>query len=340
MKNINKKQLETLAQEFHKAKLWEQLSDSDIFAVELEDGRIAYCCVMGNVGKHIGLGIYIGARGFRTYLDTLTLDVSKDHKLAFERIANFNCVQLAFNENGKADFYVHRPHKVPEPDNCTPEDFEVLHQALVATISLAQFIKIAGDDVVTIGFDEYEEYPSKEGGKNAILMKHEGNGYTCDTIKLPAYDISEEKELEEMATEATESIVNMPAFFTTEDLQKTGTVQCRWIHYPGPVKDKDDEEGYFAECLLAVNKGNGQVFKPELIKTRNVKEIQTILINLCLEFGNLGHCPLQISVPDLATESVLKALCKALKIKLVKERLPLRDLNDAWEYLHNYTMDM
>ena len=52
------------------------------------------------------------------------------------------------------------------------------------------------------------------------------------------------------------------------------------------------------------------------------------------------RCPLQISVPDLATESVLKAFCKALKIKLVKERLPLRDLNDAWEYLHNYTMDM
>ena len=53
-----------------------------------------------------------------------------------------------------------------------------------------------------------------------------------------------------------------------------------------------------------------------------------------------NRCPLQISVPDLATESVLKAFCKALKIKLVKERLPLRDLNDAWEYLHNYTMDM
>lgn len=57
MKKINKKQLETLAQEFYKAKLWELLSDSDIFAVELEDGRIAYCCIMGNAGEHIGLGI-------------------------------------------------------------------------------------------------------------------------------------------------------------------------------------------------------------------------------------------------------------------------------------------
>lgn len=236
MEKINKKQLEPLAQEFYKTKLWELLSDSDIFAVELEDGRIAYCCVMGNAGEHIGLGIYIGTRGFRTYLDSVTLDVSKDHKLGFERIANFNCVQLAFNENGNADFYAHRTHKMPEPDNCTPEDFEVLHQALVATISLAKFIKIAGDDVVAIGFDEYEEYPTKEGGKEAILMKHEGNGYICDTIKLPAYDTCEEKELEKMAAEATESIVNMPAFFTTEDLRKSGTVQCRWIHYPTPLR--------------------------------------------------------------------------------------------------------
>ncbi len=50
--------------------------------------------------------------------------------------------------------------------------------------------------------------------------------------------------------------------------------------------------------------------------------------------------PNYIKLEEMATESVLKAFCKALKIKLVKERLPLCDLNDAWEYLHNYTMDM
>lgn len=40
--------------------------------------------------------------------------------------------------------------------------------------------------------------------------------------------------------------------------------------------------------------------------------------------------PNDIKLEEMATESVLKAFCKALKIKLVKERLPLRDLNDAW----------
>ena len=50
--------------------------------------------------------------------------------------------------------------------------------------------------------------------------------------------------------------------------------------------------------------------------------------------------PNYIKLDEMATGSFLKAFCKALKIKLVKERRPLRDLNDAWEYLHNYTMDM
>ena len=50
--------------------------------------------------------------------------------------------------------------------------------------------------------------------------------------------------------------------------------------------------------------------------------------------------PNYIKLEEMATESVLKAFCKALKIKLVKERRTFRDLNYAWEYLHNYTMDM
>lgn len=50
--------------------------------------------------------------------------------------------------------------------------------------------------------------------------------------------------------------------------------------------------------------------------------------------------PNYIKLEEMATESVLKAFCKALKIKLVKERRPLRELNDAWEYIHNYSMDM
>ena len=46
-----KEQLKKLAREFLQAELWEDLTDADVFGVELEDGRIAYCCVMGNSGS-------------------------------------------------------------------------------------------------------------------------------------------------------------------------------------------------------------------------------------------------------------------------------------------------
>lgn len=57
-----------LAFSFRDARLWEKLFDSDIYAVDLGSGQTAYCCVMGNAGEHYGLGVYVGGRGWNSYL--------------------------------------------------------------------------------------------------------------------------------------------------------------------------------------------------------------------------------------------------------------------------------
>ena len=56
-----------------KAEPWELLNDSNVLAVSLSSGVIAYCCVMGHAGSHHSLGIYEGADRFSTYLKTLEL---------------------------------------------------------------------------------------------------------------------------------------------------------------------------------------------------------------------------------------------------------------------------
>ena len=56
---MTKEEFKKLASEYLRAELWEYLTDSDVFGVELEDGRIAYCCVMGNSGIHKGLGRHV-----------------------------------------------------------------------------------------------------------------------------------------------------------------------------------------------------------------------------------------------------------------------------------------
>ena len=42
-----------LAFAFKNTKLWEKLSDLDLFAVRLPGGEIGYCCVMGQMGDHL-----------------------------------------------------------------------------------------------------------------------------------------------------------------------------------------------------------------------------------------------------------------------------------------------
>ena len=62
-----------LAFQYKDTKLWQRLYDDEMFAVRLTDGEIGYCSVMGMMGEHLALGLYVGNRGyqsFRLLLDT------------------------------------------------------------------------------------------------------------------------------------------------------------------------------------------------------------------------------------------------------------------------------
>lgn len=331
-----KEKLEKLANEFKNTQLWEVLSDADVFGVQLEDGRIAYCCVMGGSGRHTGLGVYVGDRGFKTYLDTIDYSNLKNHKLLFERMASFDDIHVTITEEGKIDFWCQHPHRVPVPDNYTDEERIIMCQALQACISLNTFINVADGDVVSFGFDEYEEYPTKKGGKEAPLLTRQGNGYVCTTCKLPAYDKSDEKWVEELAEEAMKSEAVKYKMGSLMGLRKVGTLQCRLIHCPARVADSEDSEGYYAHMLLAVKQSDGRVLKPKMERLENKDGARTILMNFFNSLEEEGRLPLQISVPDELTERFLRPFCRNMGIKLVRERRPLRELNEMWESLFRH----
>ena len=60
-------QLYDLALAFRKTKLWKRLYDSELFAVSLSNGQTGYCCVMGYLGEHTALAVYIGEQGLDSY---------------------------------------------------------------------------------------------------------------------------------------------------------------------------------------------------------------------------------------------------------------------------------
>ena len=62
-----------LAFQYKAAKLWKLLYDDEVFAVKLPDGETGYCSVMGMIGQHLALGLYVGDEGYQSY--RILLDV-------------------------------------------------------------------------------------------------------------------------------------------------------------------------------------------------------------------------------------------------------------------------
>ena len=60
--------------DFRAAEPWKALTDSDVFALQLTSGDIAYIVVMGNASEHYALGLYVGALEFRSYLLSLVMN--------------------------------------------------------------------------------------------------------------------------------------------------------------------------------------------------------------------------------------------------------------------------
>jgi len=49
--------------QYKKTKLWKKVTDTELFAVRLSDGEIAYVCIMGMAGQHCALAAYVGQVG-------------------------------------------------------------------------------------------------------------------------------------------------------------------------------------------------------------------------------------------------------------------------------------
>ena len=84
-----------LAFQLKSEKLWEKLSEEDLFAVRLPDGEIGYCSVMGMAGKHYALALYPGERGIQTYYRMLESEI-EDPITQAEYPASLECLTCSF----------------------------------------------------------------------------------------------------------------------------------------------------------------------------------------------------------------------------------------------------
>ena len=189
---------------FRKTKLWNQLYDSQIFALRHTDGTIGYCCIMGMMGEHLALAVYPGEAGLAAYrrmsMDRDEMDDLEDMETSFSQ----NCVMCSFEakddlrpkdlagarayaaangiayrgRNAYPQFQRFRPGFYPWYLTDATDQAHLL-EALSACMEVSK--RLASADPETIGFVDAAPFDH-----DIPLLKKRGRGWSWGLHALPA----------------------------------------------------------------------------------------------------------------------------------------------------------
>lgn len=342
---------------YRETNLWELLDDSMVFAFQLSDDETGYCCVMGNAGEHLALGFYRGAKGFATYLNTISTKDMPQREL-FEHYLTYDCINCDFMNAADASgldkaakarirafakangFKIRRPHGWPDftrhskhrvPRGLVDErDAQDITEALNAAVAVAEQLKTLvgtqseGNLYDIHGFDPKRQYPTLQGGKEVPLLIPKGDGtYSWSTTKLPSL-VKEEYERVICSNDiAVSRLKAMP--------HVGSTWECRLIHIPRVVNDPDRDTSFYPSLLLIVN-ANSDFVIPVLAEEPAEENPQAFLSELFTTLIRMEVCPATLHVCDERTQALLADFCAKTDIKMVvKSTLPT--LNQVWDFM-------
>ena len=313
---------------FRAVEPWSELTDSDIFAVSTSCG-IVYCSVMGNAGEHHSLGIYIGEKGFCTYLHTLVLNGKSSIEAMLDAIT-FDCINCDFmqakdiednvkkvirqyaenhgikipRKYGWVDFTRFRPYRgqwcITDGD-----DAKIAEEALRAATFFAD--NFHGKNYEAVGLDPLGKYPPPKGGKQIPLVTaNEDGSYTISqTTTPPLIDV---EYIQPMFS-------NQVLVHSVTNMKNTADVECRLLHIPAPVMPQDGEPPVYPGVFTMVDSHSGEMLFP-LMTTDYPNDADRLLTELANHLCSLGRHPKRMIVGDELTHSLLTDFCKKCGIEL------------------------
>lgn len=331
-------QLYELAFAFRKTKLWKSLYDSELFAVSLPGGEIGYCSVMGFLGEHLALALYVGNRGLDSYRLLQGLGEREMNPLkAQESMLSQDCLQCSFESrdelspqeqssvraytaqhglslrgaNAFPQFTGYLPARYPWPVS-DREDMQRLCAALKAALAVSEKLKSARKS--QLGFREGPAYD-----RSIPLLAPAGEGFSWSLHPLPP----------RQPVQYPEPVLKDELLMMR--LRKTrkhsGTWACDVVMLPQPSAEDETAAPVFPYTLLAGDCETGIALSTIVVADyeADAEALLRALGEHMLEQG----VPRQIQVVDERTYSLLKNLAAALKIKLTLQ--PENDLLDEME---------
>ena len=338
-------QMYELAFRFMDLKLWDKVFDDEAFAVLLPDGETGYCSVMGRMGDHFGLGLYVGEEGYRSY--RMLLDADKDDLDEFrmrELMTSQSCLHCSFEErallldeeaaevrrytkahgrkirgkNGWPQFEKYRPGRIPWPMD-PEEDGPKICEALSAAIALDGMLRTKSKEELGLQtlYEEAREIP---------LLVREDGGWTVRSAELPS----------------SEAVYPEP-LFTNEVMalrlkrkKKKGVWECGTVRLTEPVEDEERPDGVpFYPLLLVYIEPGTDLLEPIMGDGEDPAEMLNEFAERLMKKDSL---PRTVFCADDRCYALLKDIC--LKSGIGIERTDeMTELYNAMEYLLDHLDD-
>lgn len=340
----NTEKMYELAFQYKSTKLWEKVSDDELFAVQLEDGEIGYCTVMGMLGDHFALGLYVGESGYQSYRFLLDQPHGADNELEMgEFLTSQDCLQCSFenkdmlsdDELAEVRAYA-KAHDKPlrgrsafpqfvkyQQGRCpwhfdSPLDEQRICTALSAAVALKKLLR--GHQNYELGLE-----PVHEGVVKIPMLVQQEARWIIRFTALP--DAKMRHPSVEWDDEMTSARIRR--------FKKRGTLQCGVMRLPSPVQDeaKPDEAPYFPLVLVCLNPASGILLKPILSKTGDGREIVDGFAKMLL---SAKTAPERVALRDEQTAAILSDCCEKAGIgAAIQEELD--ELEDAMLQMMRHT---
>lgn len=329
---------------------WEELNDSDVYAVRMRDGSQMYVVTMGYGGESFDVQLYDGPGSFQLYLTLAKADTLPSFEvLEAQNWADYYTIMYLDPEDGVAalEQYTYvgqwaeahgvkiepehgypvpqhfRPHRHPSMMLSDEQGLARVKEALEAVEWFCRQI-LDTDDLATLGFSATNRvYATDRGGKTIPLIVRTEGSYKVERTELPGRIGDFE------STALPESELQVLC-----SLPKKGAEFCRIIHMPGFIGSKSDlENAYSALVFLSVDKKSGELAVSEPCEFSDTYE-QDVLRQYVKMVKSNGFLPQRIITDDYHTGAMLGDFCRSLGIILELKRTRIPQLTDVCRHLY------
>jgi hypothetical protein len=314
---------------FRDAAPWQWMWDSDQFGVQdPESGQIGYCCVMGRLGEHFALAVYIGTEGLAG-LWKMREAGPRAHRDPAEVLSWQNCLMASFEDRSllrKEDletikalglkfrgrsawpwFRSYRPGYAPW--------FFTAPEVRFVTLCLRQGLEVA---------ERFRRQPDllpearPKGPYFVRVPEKQGNDWIWnDTLQQPAPLRPAEMAAPPVDEARLEPLRALPA--------TRGVLQLDAFPSNATIKEETDERPWHPQILLVADAETGFIFGTELVP---VHELPAALVNQLLGvLARLEQRPERVEVEREEIRALLKPVATRLGIRLIRvQRLPAIDV--------------